>query len=899
MAIDNPTERTAESGGYGDAGKRHLVIGTNVAVAVVLAVAATVLINWLAGVAPWRKDLSALGRYGVSERTAQILRSTTQPVTVTTLYTSVDPEYDRAKYLPRVEDLLDDMRQRFDHVEVQVVDTNDQKRSLIQTLRGSFSQTAGEHAKVIEDYRALAQALSQALTAQQTALAALQRDGAWMSTFKTFPNVQIRTREMLTQLDKTGEEIDALISGGELPRYGEANRTIKDTLADAKKLLEAAQEWFDRLGALAKAVADDPDHQLAVLSEGAGKLPGLLDPLDQILGTTDDPVPAEPHKPLTKFAEAVAAPAETMEQVAEQLDTLAEKLPAIQDHPDFSVIRQVAIFREYVPLPEALAPLAESLRGFGPQVQRIVADAAVDQQQRAIRDLRRFVAELSAQAAEIAGRMAALNQAVRAVDTPSRRFLTTGGESKRYAQQIEAIDQLTETIDDLDEPKIETVADELDDPNIVIVQAGDDIRVVGFDDVWPQGRSFGPPGADAQPRRVFNGDEAISSTVLSLTRPPFATVVFAYFEQEVPPQMRQYMPPPRSSIPVRQLSVLRERLEAANFKTVDWNMATSPEPPEPAEGTDQRVYLFLPPSESMPNPMGGPDQGPKFGEEQVEAARAVLKDGGRALFLSCFEFPRRGQWGMPMPSSYGWESLLADDWGVDVKFRYRVIEAEADPSQPNRYGLSVMDWFYMRLNNFTDHPIGKPLRNRLMQVRDACPVVRAETVPEGVTVEPILRVPDRDDVWADNDVERLIRYLEQAEGGWIKDAKGDEAILASTPGQKPFSVAVAAERSSTRSKLVVLGTGLSLIDGYLDQKIVRTASNDRVVFDPPPTANADLVVNCLFWLTDHDTLIAAGPVDIRPVQPDAASPWLKVLVLVFWPVLAVVIGGVVMSVRRK
>ena len=87
---------------------------------------------------------------------------------------------------------------------------------------------------------------------------------------------------------------------------------------------------------------------------------------------------------------------------------------------------------------------------------------------------------------------------------------------------------------------------------------------------------------------------------------------------------------------------------------------------------------------------------------------------------------------------------------------------------------------------------------------------------------------------------------------------------------------------------------------HLEAPIARGSVNERITFDPPPTANADLLINALYWLVDEEDLIAAGPIltpVIRPVGK-AERRWLGAGVML-WSLLALAAGGAVLFTRRK
>ena len=115
----------------------------------------------------------------------------------------------------------------------------------------------------------------------------------------------------------------------------------------------------------------------------------------------------------------------------------------------------------------------------------------------------------------------------------------------------------------------------------------------------------------------------------------------------------------------------------------------------------------------------------------------------------------------------------------------------------------------------------------------------------------------------------------------------------------PFPVILAAENDKG-GRIVVSGSAESTWDGYLNQPIPRRGAKDRISFDPPPKVNTDLVVNCAYWVCDREELIGAGPLVTPVLEP--LEPRVKTtlsLIVTAWAFLALVVGAIVMFVRRK
>ena len=164
-----------------------------------------------------------------------------------------------------------------------------------------------------------------------------------------------------------------------------------------------------------------------------------------------------------------------------------------------------------------------------------------------------------------------------------------------------------------------------------------------------------------------------------------------------------------------------------------------------------------------------------------------------------------------------------------------------------------------------------------------------------MSVSPVLRVPEREhDVWAEADIMRIARALREGR----QESTFEIAEEAMRP---PFSVIVAATNDQTNTKIIVMGMGLSLTDSYLQQRVMRfEGKRSRLVTDPPPTENVDLVFNSLYWLAGREDLIAAGPAPVPRVGPIEETTQRNLWIAVFaWAFVILIAGGVVMMVRRK
>ncbi|MFQ5430353.1 MAG: hypothetical protein ACE5E1_08600, partial [Phycisphaerae bacterium] len=524
-----------------------------------------------------------------------------------------------------------------------------------------------------------------------------------------------------------------------------------------------------------------------------------------------------------------------------------------------------------------------------------------DQLRQALRETRRNAGVLMQNATVIEQVLTGLADSLSNIDPQSKQLLDAAKGGAWLKDQIAAIEELEKELNDLPELKSGSVADEVKQDNTVFVEVGDRFRVVPFASVWPVRESIpGARSADETVGRTFNGDSSVSSAILALSADkPFASVVLVSFEPPAPRQQNPFMPkPPQSVIPSRGLSEVRRRLQSANFKVVDWNLATQKEKPPAEEGLDE-LFVILPPAPpSPPNPFGGgtpPDQ--LFNDQHRRRIRDLLDNDGRALFLASWEVvggPFGGGFRTP---PYGYAPLLEGDWGLRVDNALRVVYVEPDLTTGRGFTVGLPQFQHLPVNGFTDNPIGKPMRGTRFLVSDACRIEPTAKVPDGITTERVLTVP-RNENYIGADVDEIIEIVEKVNA----PESGGVVELKHRPRLGPFDLMVTAERregDQRKGKIAVMSFGGSLTDRFLKQPVL--ADVQKVRFDPPPTENLDLFVNALYWLADKPAYIGRGPVPVPRVEAIDAQQQrlLRAFVWIIWPVAVFVPGLVLWYVRRR
>jgi hypothetical protein len=392
---------------------------------------------------------------------------------------------------------------------------------------------------------------------------------------------------------------------------------------------------------------------------------------------------------------------------------------------------------------------------------------------------------------------------------------------------------------------------------------------------------------------------AISSKILSLASEPFAEVLLVTFEDIPPPQMRRFQPGVMGPIPSDQLYMLRERLESANLKVTEWNLLVKgpqqqgvPEPPPNPEKLP-RVLLILPPAKTPPMPPRGRPPPPSWSKDRHELAIKRLIDSGTpAIFLTGWMYP---QYWQRQSATYVLGDYLRDEWGLDVKTNWRVIQTKRDADRPGKFKFQVQTWQYMGISTFTDHPAGEPLKARRFYWLNACPILPVADSKAGAKLDNVLVVPkQRSEIWAASKIDALIERIRRRQP-LEPDTEAD--IL------PEFALAVEATKQvgEAKARIMAISTGFSFIDGYLRNPVILLLEDGTIATEPPPAGNVDLLINSVYHLVGKGEYIGAGPATVEPIRliRHRTMTAIKIIFGLVWPAAFFVIGGVVMLIRRR
>jgi len=438
----------------------------------------------------------------------------------------------------------------------------------------------------------------------------------------------------------------------------------------------------------------------------------------------------------------------------------------------------------------------------------------------------------------------------------------------RYKELADEMGSELKMLGELPKLELEAIYDQVKPKNskTILVEANGKAKVLAFNDVWP--RSQDQMGDPRNTRYDFNGEAAVSSAILGLTAKEKSAVIFVHAGPPSPikpgfAMMRMTSPP---------FGQVKDKLEETNFVVTDWDVRTRPIPPKTEDVVDQ-VYVIMPPA---PPQRGSrmPQQHSGYEPKHVQAIKSLIDRGKRMIFLVSFT--------MPMGRAYPFTALLRDEFGIDV-----------EPAKMVLHTIPVGDKKYpdpnINVTRYGDHEITQPVQSLASLFPLSVPVVLQNPLPENVKATPLVTVDQKmGDCWAESNVFMLMQR------GWAEKEDADTV--------PPFHLAVAAENTKTKAKVIVFGSDKFPINEVAGKRRLALTAKGLVGFPMFP-GNLELFANSVFWLNDNRNLIAVGPrradvVRIANISERGMTAW-KVLLWVVWPLAALCAGGVVYLVRRR
>ncbi len=401
--------------------------------------------------------------------------------------------------------------------------------------------------------------------------------------------------------------------------------------------------------------------------------------------------------------------------------------------------------------------------------------------------------------------------------------------------------------------------------NTVVVVGPRQVQVLKLSDLFRAEEASEPSPEQEQRKFVFLGEERITGALANMSLEHKPLVVFVSSGQSAPLGRGN---------PQTTYNQVAQRLRNMNFDVQSWSpmpgrnpMTGQPEPPseppQPKEG--QRAAWIVLPSE--PNPMNPfAAQAP---QQVVELVRAQV-EAGQGVMMMLMAQPMMGM---------GGEDPLAgilNEWGITPQLDRVVMREEVTP---DRRRLALAQHEMSRWPG--ESPITAAMSGASGVMLMASPI-QFEAQGSKSKVQPLVRIAAAGgNLWSDTNLTDPTK------------AKFNPAAA-----QEQFVVGVSAEREEQR--LVAIADPVWATDYVTTYGPLGPGSAQLGAVFP---GNSDLFVNCVYWLTRMDQLIAAGArsQDIRRVSDlsPAAMSGIRWMLLLGLPLLVAAGGLGVYLVRRS
>jgi hypothetical protein len=425
----------------------------------------------------------------------------------------------------------------------------------------------------------------------------------------------------------------------------------------------------------------------------------------------------------------------------------------------------------------------------------------------------------------------------------------------------------------------------------IIVMTDSGYRILSFDQVWkvPESSRFAAAEEGVQPRLTFAGEQQVTAAIAALTGGPRPMVVF----------VRPGGPPlATSSIPGQStvFGAVAQRLRDYNFdveeKDASGQSQMQQEMPMP-EPTPEQMKTAIWVVIRFPHDT---DQGPSQIDSMLQDH---LKSGGSAMALF-------------FPTAEGMELTLAP-WGVHVKTD-EICVHDAIPA-PERRSTDMVEsalqasQAVFKINQYGDHPIGRPL-DGLDMLQFGTPPVSVENNVPGVTATGLLPIPGQPNnprAWATSDVSAVLSPDPNAPPRVLKfNAPPSETSGMLNPDVEstvdhPFYGAAAVEKAGA-GRLVVVGSYVFATNDLVNLPDQEMLEKHGLTVARLP-GNGEFFVNSIFWLAHMDDMLSISPhalqvARIKDMSPGVQNFWRLGVMTAGLPAI-VVLAGLMVYARRR
>jgi len=246
-----------------NAGKRRLVYGLNVAVAVVLAFLLAAVVMW-AGSFGGRVDVTRSGQNSLSSRTQQLLAGLEQEITITGLYSTALSEIrpHAEKHKAGVSDLLDlyETAAR-GKVVTQMIDPSDEPARVTGLLKRlaekpGYKGEAAPHAAALDKFPAVNAKIVEVMQNDLTELGRLRGVDAQLAQMSELGAIERNLQATVQSAQQTESDVEKL-KLDEIPRYGRAVELVKSYLGQAQTVLEEHRRWMTESGGKLMSIGEE------------------------------------------------------------------------------------------------------------------------------------------------------------------------------------------------------------------------------------------------------------------------------------------------------------------------------------------------------------------------------------------------------------------------------------------------------------------------------------------------------------------------------------------------------------------------------------------------------------------------------------------------------------------
>jgi len=303
MAVKNPS---SQSQGGSASGGRRVLVGTNVVVTIVLAVAVVGVLQAIAYNAPSVKvDMTSTGVNSLSEGTLNLLKGLDQNVTLTSLYFETDlEEEEQPLYRRAVKDLLglfeSAARSKVRADWINPLSDHEKFKELQTRLREKdrFKKELEPYAAAIEKYQKDLDARARALVQQELdTLGTMTGPMADAETKGAVGQVEVLFQRWSQELESGREQIDGLMAGV-TPQHTAVTRVLETLYRDFSKALKDVTQFGQAQVARSPGL---PESARDYLSNAGGRFAELVSTLEGEVTTLQELEPLSIDKVLREF----------------------------------------------------------------------------------------------------------------------------------------------------------------------------------------------------------------------------------------------------------------------------------------------------------------------------------------------------------------------------------------------------------------------------------------------------------------------------------------------------------------------------------------------------------------------------------------------------------------------